>query len=697
MLRARCFLFVVVVAAAVAVAGCASGPATTAEGRPVPTPALVNELESRRAPVAEFVDALAVKNLRARSIRALGRLEHLSAVPHILAALDDEDAAVRAAAAFAAGQLDPALAAGDVEHDRVAADVEAKLLAHVDDDNADVALAAVRALGRVGRSAARARLTTLAATTSTLQAPAFEALAISYRRRPAGGDAQREKLQQLAAQQVQTPSAVVVAEAAAYLLLRLGTGISPDTQAALVAQAKTATPEQAQTRIHLTRALAAGKTPTTLVDGALPTLLADADWRVRVEALRALASHPDGSIGPVLTALPKQVAQIAEPGMAHVVTEACTTLAKVGAASASLPVVRAVVSALPAGGSFAHARCTCAGVVDVLDGDASDGALAKCTSSMTPTQQGLFAVEQVALQRISSIERAAALKPFVVGDDVRVRVAAAGALCSDGSLAAVDVAATAITKETDPGVLSALLSCYGDSSNDDVLKDRTLDVAAGRLLDGTTFEQLEPLVAVAAAAHRRKGAAARALADRLAEHADVRVREAARGVRHGERALVPRARVVAVSPPASLPLAVVLHTPRGEIQIELDRDNAPRAVATFIELARQGVVDGTPFHRVIADFVAQGGDPRGDGSGGPGFTVPDEFADVRFERGTVGIAHAGKDTGSSQFFLTHSAQPHLDGNYTRLGVVVDGLAAMDALQPGDVLLSVEVTTALRPR
>ncbi|HEY1101668.1 MAG TPA: peptidylprolyl isomerase, partial [Myxococcota bacterium] len=65
--------------------------------------------------------------------------------------------------------------------------------------------------------------------------------------------------------------------------------------------------------------------------------------------------------------------------------------------------------------------------------------------------------------------------------------------------------------------------------------------------------------------------------------------------------------------------------------------------------------------------------------------------------GTVGIAHAGKDTGSSQFFLTHSAQPHLDGNYTRLGVVVDGLAAMDALQPGDVLLSVEVTMALRPR
>jgi cyclophilin family peptidyl-prolyl cis-trans isomerase len=100
---------------------------------------------------------------------------------------------------------------------------------------------------------------------------------------------------------------------------------------------------------------------------------------------------------------------------------------------------------------------------------------------------------------------------------------------------------------------------------------------------------------------------------------------------------------------------------------------------------------------VIADFVAQGGDPRGDGSGGPGYTIPNENHAGAFVRGAVGIATAGTDTGGSQFFLTHSDQPHLDGRYTRFATVVDGLPVMDALQREDLLLSVDFVTALRPR
>ncbi|MBM4279792.1 MAG: peptidylprolyl isomerase [Deltaproteobacteria bacterium] len=147
--------------------------------------------------------------------------------------------------------------------------------------------------------------------------------------------------------------------------------------------------------------------------------------------------------------------------------------------------------------------------------------------------------------------------------------------------------------------------------------------------------------------------------------------------------------------PATLPLGAVLQTSRGAIKIAFERELAPVAVQTFVALARKGAYRGTPLHRVIAGFVAQGGDPRGDGSGGPGFFIPCENSDAPFTRGAVGIATAGKDTGGSQFFLVHSWQPHLDGRFTLFARVVDGLAVMDALQRDDVVFDIDVVTALR--
>ncbi|MCC7073198.1 MAG: peptidylprolyl isomerase [Deltaproteobacteria bacterium] len=135
-----------------------------------------------------------------------------------------------------------------------------------------------------------------------------------------------------------------------------------------------------------------------------------------------------------------------------------------------------------------------------------------------------------------------------------------------------------------------------------------------------------------------------------------------------------------------MPQSAELVTARGTITIAFARELAPATVANFVALARAKVYDGTPFHRVIADFVAQGGDhARGDGAGGPGYTIPCENTDAPYVRGAVGMAHAGKDTGGSQFFLTHSWQPHLDGRYTLFGQVSAGLEVMDALQPNDVL------------
>jgi cyclophilin family peptidyl-prolyl cis-trans isomerase len=229
------------------------------------------------------------------------------------------------------------------------------------------------------------------------------------------------------------------------------------------------------------------------------------------------------------------------------------------------------------------------------------------------------------------------------------------------------------------------------------LKDRTVIAVAERLRERVGFDQLEPLITVATLARGRSSGAMQALVTTLSTHADPAVRDAAAGVAFGDRAPGARAVVVPAPTSATLPLAAVLRTTRGEITIAFDREAAPRTVKNFAELARKGALDNTPFHRVIADFVAQGGDPRGDGSGGPGYTIPNENHAGAFVRGAVGIATAGTDTGGSQFFLTHSDQPHLDGRYTRFATVVDGLPVMDALQREDLLLSVDFVTALRPR
>lgn len=129
---------------------------------------------------------------------------------------------------------------------------------------------------------------------------------------------------------------------------------------------------------------------------------------------------------------------------------------------------------------------------------------------------------------------------------------------------------------------------------------------------------------------------------------------------------------------------LVLETERGSVTVELFTDQAPLTVQKVAELARAGRYDGVRFHRVLPNFMAQGGDvARGDGLGDPGFRIPSELTHLRYERGTVGMARTEKDTEGSQFFITHSIQPHLDGAYTAFGQVIDGLDVVDELLEGD--------------
>jgi cyclophilin family peptidyl-prolyl cis-trans isomerase len=133
-----------------------------------------------------------------------------------------------------------------------------------------------------------------------------------------------------------------------------------------------------------------------------------------------------------------------------------------------------------------------------------------------------------------------------------------------------------------------------------------------------------------------------------------------------------------------------IETSRGTVEIELTVLDAPQTAQNFIRLARKGFFDGLQIHRVVPHFVVQDGDSRGDGSGGPGYTIRDELNDRPYLRGTVGMALSDPDTGGSQFFITLSPQPHLDAKYTVFGRVVNGMEFVDRIQPLDVIQHVRI-------
>jgi cyclophilin family peptidyl-prolyl cis-trans isomerase/HEAT repeat protein len=144
------------------------------------------------------------------------------------------------------------------------------------------------------------------------------------------------------------------------------------------------------------------------------------------------------------------------------------------------------------------------------------------------------------------------------------------------------------------------------------------------------------------------------------------------------------------APPKLPPTTIRLRTTRGIIRARLWVDDAPRTAANLVALARKKLYDKLTFHRVVPDFVSQGGDPRGDGAGGPGYMIPCEIGMRRYGEGVLGMALSGRDTGGSQFFFTHAPAPHLDGRYTAFGEVVSGLDVVDALVEGDVILELTV-------
>jgi cyclophilin family peptidyl-prolyl cis-trans isomerase len=250
--------------------------------------------------------------------------------------------------------------------------------------------------------------------------------------------------------------------------------------------------------------------------------------------------------------------------------------------------------------------------------------------------------------------------------DVEVRAAALGALASGATAADLELA----------------VDSYRRFSND---RDSDARLAFWRLVDSTTRRGDSVPTAVRARLSAltspddpRERAVAAAIPRFAAWHDSTGMpRPLAWYVARARESLAPAPRAT-------------LDTERGPVVLGLFGSAAPLTVYNFVTLARSGYFDGLRFHRVVPDFVAQGGDPRGDGNGGPGYAIRDEINLNRYLRGTLGMALSGPDTGGSQFFITLSPQPHLDGGYTVFGQLVAGGDVLDRIVQGDRIVRVTI-------
>ena len=130
----------------------------------------------------------------------------------------------------------------------------------------------------------------------------------------------------------------------------------------------------------------------------------------------------------------------------------------------------------------------------------------------------------------------------------------------------------------------------------------------------------------------------------------------------------------------------------GEIRLEFFPEDAPKTVENFVTLTKKGFYNGLNFHRVVPDFVVQGGCPKGNGTGGPGYTIKAEFNKQKHVRGTLAMARSqSPDSAGSQFYICYGATPHLDGQYTVFGKVVSGMEHVDRIKQGDKMTSVTIT------
>jgi cyclophilin family peptidyl-prolyl cis-trans isomerase/HEAT repeat protein len=680
---------VAVLSAAIMAAACGVAPARphVVASAPAPAPLAEEEaaafvellrLEDTHRYDGDRLDALArapSAQVRARAALAMARLRDARGVPSLERLLQEADTAVAARAAFAMGQLDdssavPALARALQSHDL--------------EERPTVAAEAAYALGKLrSESAHQVLQDLLRRTPGAAPRPVIEAALLAVWRFPRPEDTEPITRWTASADPgLRWP--------ATYALVRR---MDPRASRLLITLSDDSDPRVRSLALRgLTAALAdSAAIPRDALIQVHHRYVTDPDYTVRINAIRSLGAFQAEAAADILTAL-------LESSDRHVRVAAMESLGRIGSAARASVARLAAVARSEA--EHVYLRQTALETLALVD-TAEARAVALELRGRESWRLRLASARAIGRSAPSGAEQ----RGLIRDPDGRV---AAGALAASlaalgdsvaplqnvllEQLAAPDpvvraTAAEGLATLRDPATLAALLDAYAAARSD---TDNDAALATLSALAALRSERLDPARAFFARFPRSPDFLVRRRAAELfpsvAEESWGAVGPAE--TRHSPE--VYRSLVQRWSAPrstAALP-EVEIVTELGSVRLRLHGDVSPLTVYNFLELARRGYFDGQEWPRVVPNFVVQGGDPRGDMSGGPGYSIRDEISPLRYGVGSVGMALSGPDTGGSQFFLTHSAQPHLDGVYTLFGEVSGGQELLEQLLPGDRIIQV---------
>lgn len=624
--------------------------------------------------------------VRKRALLALGRIQDPAGADTLVKGLTDPDPGARGEAAFAIGLLG---LAWEPLADEVKAKLGDALVAHeAEEADPTVKLALLEAMGRVVTPATHDRLVERLAAGGDVQARAALSLGVGAK---AGGALQPKAITALMPL-IKKDAGTVARYGAAYALMQ---SKSPLARSGLML---CATDDASEIRAICAKGL--GDVGTDVDAVTLKKLIDDPDYRVSVEATRSLAKLAGkckSSACPALGALTELSFRIER-------------LLRGDSAGGAQPVLALAQAGLPAPGKAllvnlrqqltaaatvsdqrvrrdaANLDCRLAAAIDRLNGVVQE--VMSCGNGLIeePRRLALGLREVATLPAKDPNKRAAEVGSFVFHADARVKLAAIELLGETPSPASMEKVRTQLVSSDHvlAAAAAAAAAKLGDKSA--IPQIRTLAQKAVTQVD------VAPVIADALATLDAKEAAVdlelwlgstNATIRNAAAEALTKLKGQPVTANRVERPIDP-----VKPPPLPKDAALIFTTDKGEFEVALYGDDAPFTATSMYTLAKRGFFRGLTFHRVVPDFVVQGGDPRGDGEGGPGYTIRCEVNHKPYRRGVVGMALSGKDTGGSQFFVTAAPQPHLDGRYTAFGEVVKGQEVVDSLLEGDQIVEV---------
>jgi HEAT repeat protein/cyclophilin family peptidyl-prolyl cis-trans isomerase len=641
---------------------------------------LVREGARDTTGLAALAQTHAKPALRARAARALGHIGSRGSIPALTRALRDPVPGVRKEAAFALGLVGDSAAVGPL----------LERLARETDGPTRTAI--VTSLGNVagGGAGGRPNAAVSRALAASLRGPRMpERGAAAFAAARLRDSSLVEPLQHAA-----RDARPEVRWRTAYALGKIG---DRDGAKAL----RTLSFDK-DALVRAVSARAIGEVGDSTAVARLGALLHDAAWRVRVNAAAALGAlkiaRESRTLLPFLSDPHAHVRwqtaislgalrdSLAVPALTKSLADSSTGVVQAAAISLlkiegdrAVPVIAPALDLLPA-----FLRAGVAEALGDVDGLAARELMLARAAQTSDPAQAAGAASALAKRPEARDVSLPILRVLLADKDFTVVCSAAEALGALGDSAAVPA-------------LAALFSRHSTNQDDDVRTSAATALAAlaASQPPGGRGGATTGVAAPAVAARSPAALAARPPRRAAPPHPDRRVREIA------TRALGLPADSVAESPKPALKTratpasevrryAAIVTTERGVISIALDPGTAPENVENFVSLARAGYFDGLLFHRVVPNFVIQTGCPRGDGWGGPGYAIPCEYSDRPYDAGTVGMALSGKDTGGSQWFITLSPQPRLEGRYTVLGKVTAGMDVVERIMPGDRIAKVAV-------